>query len=105
MKKIVLFIFLGLISCKNSIKQQRNSGGVFGTTYSIIYDSNEDFQEVLRVKNSAIERIRAENERLQRELKSPERGMLSPRLQLSQMQHAELLAVQDELGKRSRECI
>ena len=45
MKKIVLFIFLGLISCKNSIKQQRNSGGVFGTTYSIIYDSNEDFQE------------------------------------------------------------
>ena len=47
MKKIVLFIFLGLISCKNSIKQQRNSGGVFGTTYSIIYDSNEDFQEEL----------------------------------------------------------
>ena len=45
MKKIVLFIFLGLISCKNSIKQQRNSGGVFGTTYSIIYDSNEDFQK------------------------------------------------------------
>lgn len=45
MKKIVLFIFLGLISCKNSIKQQRNSAGVFGTTYSIIYDSNEDFQE------------------------------------------------------------
>ena len=45
MKKIVLFIFLGLLSCTNSVKQQRNSGGVFGTTYSIIYDSNEDFQK------------------------------------------------------------
>ena len=45
MKKIVLFIFLGLLSCTNSVKQQRNSGGVFGTTYSIIYDSNEDFQQ------------------------------------------------------------
>ena len=45
MKKIVFFIFLGLLSCENSVKQQRNSGGVFGTTYSIIYDSNEDFQE------------------------------------------------------------
>lgn len=45
MKKIVFFIFLGLLSCENSVKQQRNSGGVFGTTYSIIYDSNEDFQQ------------------------------------------------------------
>jgi thiamine biosynthesis lipoprotein len=45
MKIIVFFIFLGLLSCENSVKQQRNSGGVFGTTYSIIYDSNEDFQE------------------------------------------------------------
>jgi thiamine biosynthesis lipoprotein len=45
MKKIVLFIFLSLLSCTNSVKQQRNSGGVFGTTYSIIYDSNEDFQQ------------------------------------------------------------
>ena len=45
MKKIVLFIFLGLLSCTNSVKQQRTSGGVFGTTYSIIYDSNEDFQQ------------------------------------------------------------
>jgi thiamine biosynthesis lipoprotein len=45
MKKIVLFVFLGLLSCTKSVKQQRNSGGVFGTTYSIIYDSNEDFQE------------------------------------------------------------
>ena len=45
MKKIVLFIFLGLLSCTNSVKQQRNTGGVFGTTYSIIYDSNEDFQQ------------------------------------------------------------
>lgn len=45
MKKIVLFIFLGLLSCTNSVRQQRNSGGVFGTTYSIIYDSNKDFQQ------------------------------------------------------------
>ena len=45
MKKIILFIFLGLLSCTNSVKQQRISGGVFGTTYSIIYDSNEDFQQ------------------------------------------------------------
>jgi len=45
MKKIVLFIFLGLLSCTNSVKQQRNSGGVFGTTYSIIYDSNEELQK------------------------------------------------------------
>ncbi len=44
MKKIILFVFLGLFSCTNSVKQQRNSGGVFGTTYSIIYDSNKDFQ-------------------------------------------------------------
>ena len=45
MKKIVLFFFLGLLSCTNSVKQQRNSGGVFGTTYSIIYDSNEELQK------------------------------------------------------------
>jgi thiamine biosynthesis lipoprotein len=45
MKKIVLFIFLGLISCKNSMKQRRSSGGVFGTTYSVIYDSKKDLKQ------------------------------------------------------------
>ncbi|MDA8572132.1 FAD:protein FMN transferase [Flavobacteriaceae bacterium] len=44
MKKTILLIFLGLISCENSLKQHRSSGAIFGTTYSVIYESKDDFQ-------------------------------------------------------------
>lgn len=44
MKNLIFFVSLLFISCQDNISQQRNSGAVFGTTYTIIYDSSENFQ-------------------------------------------------------------
>tara|TARA_B110000902_G_scaffold264846_1_gene347414 strand:+ start:369 stop:1343 length:975 start_codon:yes stop_codon:yes gene_type:complete len=43
-KKLFFLISLALISCSDSIEQLRVSGPVFGTTYSIIYDSDTNFE-------------------------------------------------------------
>ena len=45
MKYLIFFITFLFMSCQNEIVQQRNSGAVFGTTYSIIYDSSEHFKD------------------------------------------------------------
>ena len=43
-KKLFFLISLVLVSCSDSIEQLRVSGPVFGTTYSIIYDSDTNFE-------------------------------------------------------------
>ena len=43
-KKLFFLISLALVSCSDSIEQLRVSGPVFGTTYSIIYDSDTNFE-------------------------------------------------------------
>jgi len=45
MKNLTFFVLLLFISCQDNTSQQRNSGAVFGTTYTIIYDSSENFQD------------------------------------------------------------
>ncbi|WP_369048006.1 FAD:protein FMN transferase [Tenacibaculum sp. UWU-22] len=50
MKKINILFFLAITiittSCKkNEVKQTRLTGGVFGTSYSLIYDSNINYQK------------------------------------------------------------
>ena len=45
MKNLTFLVLLLFISCQDNISQQRNSGAVFGTTYTIIYDSSENFQD------------------------------------------------------------
>lgn len=45
MKNLTFLVLLLLISCQDNTSQQRNSGAVFGTTYTIIYDSSENFQD------------------------------------------------------------
>lgn len=42
--KLLFLICLFLVSCTESIEQLRDSGAVFGTTYSIIYDSDTNFE-------------------------------------------------------------
>lgn len=44
MKKLFLFFFLVFFSCKKEREQFRLSGAIFGTTYAIIYDGEENFQ-------------------------------------------------------------
>tara|TARA_B110000240_G_scaffold196236_1_gene247895 strand:- start:380 stop:1354 length:975 start_codon:yes stop_codon:yes gene_type:complete len=43
-KKLFFLISLAFVSCSDSIEQLRVSGPVFGTTYSIIYDSDTNFE-------------------------------------------------------------
>ena len=45
MKNLTFLVLLLFISCQENTSQQRNSGAVFGTTYTIIYDSSENFQD------------------------------------------------------------
>ena len=45
MKNLTFLFLLLFISCQDNTSQQRNSGAVFGTTYTIIYDSSENFQD------------------------------------------------------------
>lgn len=45
MKNLTFLVLLLLISCQDNTSQQRNSGAVFGTTYTIIYESSENFQD------------------------------------------------------------
>jgi len=45
MKNLTFFVLLLFVSCQDNTSQQRNSGAVFGTTYTIIYDSSENFQD------------------------------------------------------------
>lgn len=45
MKNLTFLVLLLFISCQDNTSQQRNSGAVFGTTYTIIYDSSENFQD------------------------------------------------------------
>lgn len=42
-KKLLLIFCLGLVSCSHTPEQFRVTGPVFGTTYSIIYDSSQNF--------------------------------------------------------------
>ena len=42
--KLLFLICLFLVSCSESIEQLRDSGAVFGTTYSIIYHSSQNFE-------------------------------------------------------------
>jgi thiamine biosynthesis lipoprotein len=41
--KLLLIFCFGLVSCSNTPEQFRVTGPVFGTTYSIIYDSSQNF--------------------------------------------------------------
>ena len=43
-KNYLLFIFLALVSCSNQSEQLRAAGSVFGTTYSILYESSENYE-------------------------------------------------------------
>jgi len=43
-KKLFFLMSLIFVSCSDSINQLRVSGPVFGTTYSIIYDSNTNYE-------------------------------------------------------------
>jgi len=43
-KNYLLFIFLALVSCSNQSEQLRAAGSVFGTTYSILYESSENHE-------------------------------------------------------------
>ena len=43
-KKLFLFCFLIFVSCKKEREQFRLSGAIFGTTYTILYDGEENFQ-------------------------------------------------------------
>jgi thiamine biosynthesis lipoprotein len=43
-KKLLLIFCLGLVSCSHTPEQFRVTGPVFGTTYSIIYDSSQNFE-------------------------------------------------------------
>ena len=43
-KKLLLIFCLGLVSCSRTPEQLRVTGPVFGTTYSIIYDSSQNFE-------------------------------------------------------------
>lgn len=45
MKNLTFLVLLLFISCQDNISQQRNSGAVFGTTYTVIYDSSENLQD------------------------------------------------------------
>ncbi|WP_299552646.1 FAD:protein FMN transferase [Seonamhaeicola sp.] len=47
MKRVLLSCFLGLaiLGCKEEIKNTKLSGAVFGTSYSVIYDSEIDYQK------------------------------------------------------------
>ncbi|MGB0185581.1 MAG: FAD:protein FMN transferase [Flavobacteriaceae bacterium] len=45
MKNLTFLVLLLFISCQDNTSQQRNSGAVFGTTYTIIYESSENFQD------------------------------------------------------------
>lgn len=45
MKNLTFLVLLLFISCQENTSQQRSSGAVFGTTYTIIYDSSENFQD------------------------------------------------------------
>ena len=45
MKNLAFFVLLLFLSCQNTTTQQRNSGAVFGTTYTIIYDSSGNFKD------------------------------------------------------------
>lgn len=42
--KLLLIFCLGLASCSNTPEQLRAAGPIFGTTYSIIYDSSQNFE-------------------------------------------------------------
>jgi thiamine biosynthesis lipoprotein len=43
---LVLFLYIGIVSCKEKeVKNTKLSGTVFGTSYSIIYDSDIDYQK------------------------------------------------------------
>lgn len=46
-KVFVLFWAILVISCKPNVKNTRLSGSVFGTTYSVIYDSEINFEKQL----------------------------------------------------------
>ena len=43
-KKLLILFCLVVVSCDNTPEQRRASGPVFGTTYSIIYDSSQNFE-------------------------------------------------------------
>ncbi|MDG1394914.1 MAG: FAD:protein FMN transferase [Flavobacteriaceae bacterium] len=43
-KNLLFIISFTFVSCSNSPKQLRASGPIFGTTFSIIYDSNENLE-------------------------------------------------------------
>ena len=43
-KKLSLFCLLIFVSCNKEREQLRLSGAIFGTTYTIIYDGEENFQ-------------------------------------------------------------
>ena len=46
MKQLLLFFLsLSLVSCKKEIKNTKLAGSVFGTSYSVIYNSEIDFQK------------------------------------------------------------
>ncbi|WP_027137119.1 FAD:protein FMN transferase [Gaetbulibacter saemankumensis] len=48
MKQLITFAFLGcLLSCKPEVKNTKLYGPVFGTSYSVIYDSEVDYQKQL----------------------------------------------------------
>jgi len=43
---LVIFLYIGLVSCKEKeVKNTKLSGTIFGTSYSIIYDSDMDYQK------------------------------------------------------------
>lgn len=44
MNKIILFLVLICVSCKQDVKNTKLSGPVFGTSYSIMYDSDINYQ-------------------------------------------------------------
>ncbi len=45
-KKLLILFCVVVVSCDNNPEQRRATGPVFGTTYSIIYDSSQDFETI-----------------------------------------------------------
>jgi thiamine biosynthesis lipoprotein len=47
MKKVIIILLISIFSCKKEPKNTKLSGQVFGTSYSVIYDSNENYEKQL----------------------------------------------------------
>ncbi|MCB0461574.1 MAG: FAD:protein FMN transferase [Flavobacteriaceae bacterium] len=45
MKKVIILLLISIFSCKKEPKNTKLSGQVFGTSYSVIYDSNENYEK------------------------------------------------------------